>query len=306
MIRFKLKQGMNPPYEITRNNFEKFTLNAYPYNQVGKDHKLRNFAVCPACDNPIQLIGLYKKSKNTDRPYGKHYVKGIPGLANYNRTAFLFCPYSDKFHKITKENRNEEITEREVEIYNAVRDYFDLAVYVIRQETGIYLGKAFLKKMLSDFLAARGYMYPWASLYNIPWMLMYFTRSSSLYGCLVKKDSKMFEYLQTRKDVELTPSEWKAGHYRIGNVGKFLNLNFSTILHDRKKTASNEELKETIVMSIHSITKNVPPKEYHQIHLEINEYRFPRLIQAAKYRDKELLKMAVEMMPELKTASCYI
>ena len=50
MRKFKLRTGASNPYEIN---------------------------VDSACDNPIQLIGLYKRLENTDRPYGKHYNRSL-------------------------------------------------------------------------------------------------------------------------------------------------------------------------------------------------------------------------------------
>ena len=74
MRKFKLHTGVSNPYEINVENFEKLTLKQEPYHKVGKDGVPRDFGVCPACDNPIQLIGLYKKLENTDRPYGKVFL----------------------------------------------------------------------------------------------------------------------------------------------------------------------------------------------------------------------------------------
>ena len=136
MRKFKLRTGVSNPYEINAENFEKLTLKQEPYHKVGKDGVPRDFGVCPACDNPIQLIGLYKKLENTDRPYGKHYSRSL-SFAPYNETAYRFCPYSSNSREVTKESRKKELTDYERNIYNAVRDYFDLAVYIIQQETGI-------------------------------------------------------------------------------------------------------------------------------------------------------------------------
>ena len=56
MRKFKLRTGVSNPYEINAENFEKLTLKQDPYHKEGKDGVPRDFGVCPACDNPIQLI----------------------------------------------------------------------------------------------------------------------------------------------------------------------------------------------------------------------------------------------------------
>ena len=55
MRRFKLVQGDGKPYGITKENFEKLTKKEKPYVMMGADGETRNFGICPACDNPIQL-----------------------------------------------------------------------------------------------------------------------------------------------------------------------------------------------------------------------------------------------------------
>lgn len=70
MRRFKLRTGRNPVYDLTRENYRELTKKKSIYTGYGQDGRIRNFAVCPVCDNPIQIIGLYKQVKNTPDPYG--------------------------------------------------------------------------------------------------------------------------------------------------------------------------------------------------------------------------------------------
>ena len=156
MRKFKLRTGVSNPYEIN---------------------------VDSACDNPIQLIGLYKRLENTDRPYGKHYNRSL-SFAPYNETAYCFCPYSSNSREVIKESWKKELTDYERNIYNVVREYFDLAVYIIQQKTGIYVGERIARRILEDYLLVEGHMYYWATLYNIPWMLLYFLRPRA---CLKNK-----------------------------------------------------------------------------------------------------------------------
>ena len=65
-----------------------------------------------ACDNPIQLIGLYKKLENTDRPYGKHYNRSF-SFASYNEIA--------NSREVTKESWKKELTDY-VLIHASARD----------------------------------------------------------------------------------------------------------------------------------------------------------------------------------------
>ncbi|MCS5465580.1 hypothetical protein NWO25_19660 [Enterococcus lactis] len=54
------------------------------------------YAICPECDNPIQIIGLYKETQESGRkPYGKHHKGTIPYLAKYSEEDYLECPFSN-------------------------------------------------------------------------------------------------------------------------------------------------------------------------------------------------------------------
>ncbi|MDM9604560.1 hypothetical protein QU617_00170 [Pseudomonas guariconensis] len=45
---------------IDKEGFEAETFRRDPWYQPGSAGKLAQFAVCPACDNPVQLVGLYE------------------------------------------------------------------------------------------------------------------------------------------------------------------------------------------------------------------------------------------------------
>ena len=66
MRKFKIHTGINIPYEINAKIFEKLTRKQQLYHNIGKDEVSRDFGVCSTCDNPIQLIGLYKKLENIE------------------------------------------------------------------------------------------------------------------------------------------------------------------------------------------------------------------------------------------------
>ena len=74
-------------YELAKENYLTKTKKDKRYSAVGKDQCKRDFAVCPACDNPIQIIGVYKKLENTDKPYGRHYNHDT-AIAKHNEQAY--------------------------------------------------------------------------------------------------------------------------------------------------------------------------------------------------------------------------
>lgn len=108
MRRFKLHTGKAKVYDLTKEIYLSETKKDAHYSITGKDGCKRNFAVCPACDNPIQILGLYKKLANTDKPYGKHYNHSIT-IATHNETTYRLCPYAGHYYNVTRESRKKKL-----------------------------------------------------------------------------------------------------------------------------------------------------------------------------------------------------
>ena len=293
--RFKLHQGLSKIYDISRENYEELVQENSKYVFTGKDKVKRYFAICPACDNPIQLVGLYKKLKNTDHPYGKHYNRDIP-IAKHNQQTYWFCPYASHSYHVNWQSRKEQMGDFEINIYKAVRNYFDLALYIIEQDTGLYISERLARRILNQYLETEGYMYYWATFYNIPWMLLYFMGSIPCYGLVVRRESELWKYLSERKDICFEES-FKKDYDIIKNNGSFLNLNMTFIHHCRD--IIEDSVCETLQMTLSSTKKDGLPKTEHKIILDINEYRFPNFSRNAKYRNQKFLEIAEEIMPEL-------
>lgn len=160
MRYYKLNQGIHEIFEIEKESFELNTMMKKPYYQENKHNEMQQYAVCPACDNPIEIIGLYKKIKNTNKPYGKHYPKSIDGIAVYNKQAYEFCPYSSQKNQITKEHRKELLTDFEKNIYNLMKENFDIVVYVLSKAIDIKITRALAEEMLKTYIASKSWQYP--------------------------------------------------------------------------------------------------------------------------------------------------
>lgn len=52
MKNFVLYSALEEPHNITKDEFEKYTKNEYPFKQKSDDG-IRYYATCPECENPI-------------------------------------------------------------------------------------------------------------------------------------------------------------------------------------------------------------------------------------------------------------
>ena len=83
--------------------------------------------------------------------------------------------------------------------------------------------------MLRRYLASEAYMYCGETLYNIPWMLLYFSgKYISLWHVRVRKESWLHEFLRERKDLSLFPVISKEGkeilYLCVEKTGKWMDL----------------------------------------------------------------------------------
>lgn len=297
MKKFKIHQGVYEAHNISRENFEKLTKNKEPYCQNGKDGTKRYFGICPACDNPIVLVGLYTKDESF-RPYGKHSSKGVKKSAPHNEQAYQFCPYAIKNYSAPlRTDLRKNVTDFERSIYYTVRNYFDKVIYILQQDTGILISETFAREILKDYLASRGWMYRWAALYNIPWIVLYMRGGFSPYGKFIRKESDVWKWTADEKNIILVDGSVK-GFAKL-TTAQFARYNFMFWKHRRQ--LRNDEISETIDIEISKETPN-GWKTLAENSIAINENRFLHLIsseEALKIRDQRYLDIAKEMMPDI-------
>ncbi|MGQ9444960.1 hypothetical protein ACTHGP_06010 [[Pasteurella] aerogenes] len=182
MDSIKLSLDDNQSYLIERELFEEKTRKRYPYYQENEKKEIEQFGICPECNNPVQIIGLYKKLLHTEKPYGKHYQKPIANLGRYNRENYEYCPYAAKRKEYTKESRKTNLDELAVSIINRMVTYFDKVIYALQKEIGIYISETLAAQMLRDYFGSRAYLYNGSTLRNLPLVLAYFSLNVNLVG----------------------------------------------------------------------------------------------------------------------------
>ena len=97
-----------------------------PYVVERDGHRTLLYAVCPECDNPIQLIGLNRRELDAGhrRPYGKHVGHDVPGVAVYDETAYLECSYSNPGYHRDPGSRRPPSNPTALALYRIMRDRF--------------------------------------------------------------------------------------------------------------------------------------------------------------------------------------
>ena len=269
--------------------------------------------MCPACENPVQLIGLYKRIRNDAmQPYAKHYNRDAE-IAKHNEYTYKFCPYASHIYTSQTYETKTEVSELEYNIYCILRENFDAAVYLMQQISGLYLSKAEIQDLLRDYIVNDGHLYYGATIYNLPWMLLYIYTmpAKPCFGRIVKKGSFLYNAFQQVPDIGYEDCDYLPQYVRVkGKGGVFLDRNFAFVKH--KRTVVNDEVSESMELTISKkvwidAKFDIQFAKLKNNQLSINETRFPHLLASAQmltYRKTErsqmLLGMAKEQMPDIE------
>ena len=151
---------------LTEENYRRETNRKAPFVQMRGGHP-SYFAVCPACGNPILICNLFKRTDGSRSAnlYGRHYSASVPGVADYDETAYMFCPLS-RNHSDPGNTRRTPTDKAGRELYALMRDQFDRYVYIWEKTTGLHVGRGYARELLSMWRADEGWRYYRASYFN--------------------------------------------------------------------------------------------------------------------------------------------
>lgn len=305
MKYFKIRATrMAERYEISSKKFNEVTGNKFPYVQSVAKNKISQFAICPSCLNPIQLIGIDRKIACS--PYGRHTGKDIVGLPKWNYYKYQYCPFSRKKDRRepTPDDRL-EITEDVIELYDFLKSQFDRVVYVIKKELMIDCSISFWKKALQQFINSEGYCYPWLTEANLPYIFAYigmqhslllgqkFIVGTDLYDALKKQNNTQFVFLKSKDGRILEHSKYK----RLSHNG-YLNYHFRFTSHSQNAVEGNT-LKETMEFCVDDMRTNT---EIYKRCIYFDENYFMNIVNKKdndNNRDQHLLDIANELMNDL-------
>lgn len=225
--------------EINRENFNKYTYREKPY--YIKDSKGEHArAICPECNNPIVLVGIFKYEGGDRKPYGKHSPKPIHGLGIYNKEKYKNCPFAK--NNRTKGGKRKPTDPNAIELYIFMKEHYDCIIEYLERELDFHLPKDYTEKILDDWVRAEGWRYYDTNKINLPYKLLWAETPESLFKTPIKKDSKLYKELLKLSSIKFITANFDQRYVMIKkNNNKFINISFIFTNH---KIDNNEN--ETI------------------------------------------------------------
>lgn len=240
---FKTSTEKSRYYPITIENFERETLKDQPWYQTDEKGEEAHYAVCPACDNPTRLIGLYSRPD----PYARHHNKTVKNLAAINKDTLENCPLYLPRARPQKSSRKAKPDDMTIKILTRLVNEFDRIVYLLKKTTGIRFSTGMLTKMLETYKAERGHLYTGASLINIPWIFAYMSDSQSIFGQRIENRALLDAIRKEIPDAAIS-DEGQVTRATTQKKAKFFSLNVCFIHHKTDFSGSN--LNERMIMVI--------------------------------------------------------
>lgn len=286
---FKTKAGTTDHIPITEENYERETRKEPPFVQESDSGKERYFAICPECDNPIQLVALYKQDSVVD-PYGRHHKGAITGLADYDEEEYLNCPYSNPDWS-SKTMRRAPGSKKGAFLRRMMREQFDRVVYIWNATIPIRMSKKLAEEQLRLWRANEGWRNYDASYGNLSYNLMLAHKAISIVFRWVRKDSALCEALSALPDIFLdaTPDP---EYLQIKPVqGRFVRL--SALLGAHRPKTDGTDREETFTLFVCKDEAIV-----YEEAIEVQQDFLQRLIDAGNEdkRDRALLEIADEVL----------
>lgn len=292
VAHFKVSAGRVPAHTITRENVEELLGRRPPWFRQGKLRgDDRHFAVCPYCDNPIQLKGVYVRYENSPRPYGSHTGTAIDGF-RFSARDLEFCPYKLTHQTHGKEERRPMGPVAEQLINTAISE-FDRIVLILRDDFEFHFSDRLAGQMLDQWFDSRAYLYTGAHLRNLPWMVAYFAPAMDLFGQKVGDNVEL-----TARIREKVPQAAIPDSGRLEKGRSWYRLCLQCLHHKAAVDEKDGTLTESLMLRVQDFTKSnepaVAPTIYTKQILFVPE-RFEALIHTPPeraQRNENLLKLA--------------
>lgn len=257
-------------------------------NNPGYVQKVRgetkHLALCPRCNNPVAILGIYKKINVA--PHARHAKEvNIPNVAQYDEYKFQNCPYHNKRADYIKEYVDETEELQRQDLYKIAKEHYDKAIYLLQKETGIYITLAMAETLAENYVIMRAYNYIDATVYNIPWYLIYSFHGFPLYHMIIRKNSTLYKHLLQQGFV-LKNSKIKEHIYVADNKGCLLTATNYRYVVD-KNDSLNEWLDFSILRPDDKVTDTLLYVAMDRFSIKVDSYYFGNLINYSDWNPRQ-------------------
>lgn len=273
---FQVNINNDKPIELNVSNYEKATKKKEPYFQI-VNKKMKHYAVCPACKNPLDIINLYvdktfDENSNKMPLHAKHYNLDVVGIANYSKDDYLNCPFANPAKFGGREKRKSK--NKKNEIITLLQLYPNILFNEIRSITGIDFSVERFQELISNFILSEGYYYRYITKYNLPYGFLNMQKNINIFN------NRIFPSNTGKKlQKELINSKYFKYKYNriVRKTDKFAEISFYLSNH-RFNGDREEEYIDLMIEEKQGSTENLILRES----IKINYEKYINMIEKQK------------------------
>lgn len=296
VLRFKLRTEDRVSYKISKDEVETRIARNRPWFVAGTERRDdRHYAVCPWCDNPIQLKALYRRD-TTKRPHGSHTGKPQAGVGRFDLSRQLDCPY-----RLTRQPRGKDERKAaggpDAALIAFARDEFDRIVLTLRRDLGVRFSNEAAGRMLRSWMDNSGFLYRYINFRNLPWMIAYLSVPLNLYR------QRGFTAEMRASITEKVSSAGFDKDDRLQSTAPWLVLTLQS-LHHRIRREPDDTIDESMKLWVKDYSATNDPTSAPLVYETVVTFdhdRFERLVATPPdraRRDHGLLEIAKQILGE--------
>lgn len=291
--RFKIMDNTVKSFFVDTDTVESVLKRRNTWYKRNTSGDLRYYAVCPKCENPIQLVNIPRTRGSVGPSHGRHEKRRVSGFDFFDGDMLRTCPFVATNTNPKKTDRR-PLSETSRKIIRIAVENFDHVVPVLQEDMGFNLSKNVAGSMLDAWFSAQGYNYNGANLENVPWMIAYFAVSTDLYGQFLT-DRLLIEAIKTKVSAAKVYAD---GKFVRKSGRSWLDLRFSTLRHKISKIREHD-VEERLMLIVEDFTNAASPIDAvriyrKQIVIDPSKFASRILNSREKSRNEELLEIAQE------------
>lgn len=172
-------------------------------------------------------------------------------------------------------------------MFRIAKEHFDKAIYLLQKETGICITANMAETLAENYVSMRAYNYIDATIYNVPYYLLYSFNGFPLYHMTVKKNTTLYRHL-VELGFDLRESRIKGHVYVENNEGYLLTAtNYRYVVNKDEKL--NEWLDFSIIRPDDNVINTLLYIPINRFSVSVDSYYFSNLINYQNWKPQQNL-----------------
>lgn len=222
---FKLRQGDQGHFHISEEVYFTQTQRRLPYSTKARSGEPLYLAVCPDCENPIEIREIDRirgdNARHPKEPFGKHYIYIVQGLVDViDNARYQNCSLRGEVSIGNVEHRlNDKFNH---EILQLLIAHASVIRRLLAKITGIKIGPKLFEHLIFKFVSEQRFKCKGVIPSNLPFAIIYWAESQNLFSQYIEDtdliaaiNNSGLYCISVDGQVKPVPPKTKSNNYRV-------------------------------------------------------------------------------------------